>query len=166
MRTGAGGFTLTEILVALLVAMFGIIPLLNLNTISRRQGQQGESFALAQIEAERLVNHFTNVLGFDELNYKMLGSAAEAELGESDPEVSGVMASGTGLDQAARNVKRHVVIRRLEPGLIHVAAIIEWQSTAPVRDLKYVQDRYVSNQRVSAAIHYPFVVMAGPQRCN
>ena len=44
------GFTLTEILVALLVAVLGIIPLLNLNTLSRRRGQQGESYALAQLE--------------------------------------------------------------------------------------------------------------------
>ncbi|MBI4872702.1 MAG: prepilin-type N-terminal cleavage/methylation domain-containing protein [Candidatus Riflebacteria bacterium] len=160
------GFTLTEIMVALLVAMFGIIPMLNLNTISRRQGQQGEAYALAQIEAERLVNHFANNVGFDEMNYRILGGESETVLTESEPEVAAVLEAGTGLDQAAMQVKRRVELRRLEAGLLHLSAVIEWQSTAPVRDLRFVQDRFIGNQRVSASAHAPFTVMARVQRCN
>jgi hypothetical protein len=153
-------------MVALLVAMFGIIPMLNLNTISRRQGQQGEAYALAQIEAERLVNHFANNVGFDEMNYRILGGETEAVLTEAEPEVAAVLEAGTGLDQAAMKVKRRVELRRLEAGLLHLAAVIEWQSTAPVRDLRFVQDRFIGNQRVSASTHAAFTVMARVQRCN
>lgn len=160
------GFTITEILVALLVAMFGIIPLLNLNTMSRRKGQQGEAYALAQIEAERLVNHFSSVQGYDDLNYRVLAAGAEVELDETDAEVATVLSAGTGLDQAARLVKRRVHVRRMEAGLLHIQAIISWQSTAPVKDLNYTLDRFISNQRVSVMSHYPFQIKVGVAKCN
>ncbi|MBI4868563.1 MAG: prepilin-type N-terminal cleavage/methylation domain-containing protein [Candidatus Wallbacteria bacterium] len=159
-------FTLTEILVALVLIVAAIVPLLGLNTLSRRRGQQGETQLRAQSEAEHLLEHFAGSLGYARLD-ALLGDAKELTLSGAAPEIQAALGGVAGAGVSARDVSRQVRLARLEVGgLIRLQATVKWRSTAPDRELSLTCDRLVSNPRRSLAALPPFTSKPPVEDCN
>jgi hypothetical protein len=157
---------LTEVLLALLITVCGVLPIFQLNTVSRRRGQYGEAYAQAQVEADRLLNHFSRTLEFSDLE-RLLGAGETVELDNASEEVGKALTGGKLLELAALGVKRRVTLLRLdEKGLVRVRVVLTWGSAASAAEQSYQADRLTAEPLLSVRPLRPFQTLVQTQGCG
>ncbi len=112
-------FSLTEVLVAMAIIAFAVIPIVTMSSTSNKKAVFSEYHVFFQARAMRVLEHYS-ILKYEDLKMLATGDNGAIHITLSDPPIP---------HEFSRKLKRAVEVlefQELEPGLGKLIATMQW----------------------------------------